>query len=439
MVECPDDLRDHGCRFRDDDCYPTHKTQEAASGTPMMLNNHTLIVSLVLISALMAIGLFAVSPRLEREGLRLWGAAMALVSIGWACIDGRGAIPNSLSIIVANTLFSASVSLELAAVYTYRGLNWPRGQCILPVLATLLAFSIIPTNDLRGHLFTSSIIFGSQFLMLSAVLYGDRTSRTGYAWRLLFISTTIMLPIMVLRGLAAHFGHIEFAGVRSPFMPNPIQLAAYISVMGTITLGSLGFILMTKERADREIQHLALTDPLTRTLNRRAFMDQAAQELSFSRRHELPLALIMLDVDHFKRINDRYGHLVGDDVLIELTRLLTSRLRKQDVFGRYGGEEFCILLPGTDGAGALAVAESLRLAVESAVFAAACGGVSVTISLGASTFSDAEMDPESSLTRLFGDADAALYQAKRGGRNRTSVSQPAGPSPMTAVEEPSEA
>lgn len=438
MVECANDMRDHGRHFRDDS-YFLRKAQEVVANIPMILDNHTLVVSLVLTSSLMAIGLFTVSPRFEREGLLLWGAAMALVSISWACIEVRGVIPDLVSIIAANTLFSASVSLELAAVYTYRGLNWPRRQCILPVLATLLAFSIIPTNDLSDHLLASSIILGSQFLMLAIALYDDSISRNGHAWRLLFISTVIMLPIMALRGFVAHFGYLEFAGVRSPFMPNPIQLAAYISVMGTITLGSLGFILMTKERADREIQHLALTDPLTRILNRRAFLDQAAQEVAFSRRHELPLALIMLDVDHFKRINDRYGHLVGDDVLIELTRLMASRLRKQDVFGRYGGEEFCILLPGTDDTGALAAAESLRMAVESAVFAAACGGVSVTISLGAGTFESSGMDPESALIRLFEDADASLYEAKRGGRNRTSVSQAADPSPMTVAEEPGEA
>ena len=414
---------------------------EDSGGGPdafMMLNNHTLIFSLMLISALMAISLFVVASRNEREGLRLWGAAMALISVGWMFIDARGSIPDTLSVILANTLFSASISLELAAVHEYRGLAWPRWQCVVPVLATILLFSVIPLDDLRDHLLVSSIIYGSQFSMLAIALYNDASSRGGHAWRLLFGATVIMLPILVLRGLMAHFSHLEFADVQSPFMLNPVQLGAYICVMTTITLGSLGFILMTKERADREIQHLALTDPLTRILNRRAFLDQAAHELSFSRRHRIPVALIMLDVDHFKRINDRHGHLVGDDVLIELSRLLTIHLRMQDILGRYGGEEFCILLPGTDGTGARTVAESLRLVVESTAFAPACGGISVTISLGAAVFDTDDANADANLTRLFEDADAALYQAKRQGRNRTSMGQQLlFPQHAAAVEEPS--
>jgi diguanylate cyclase (GGDEF)-like protein len=403
---------------------------------PMMLNNHTLIFSLMLISALMAISLFVVGSRDRREGLALWGAAMALISVGWMFVDARGSIPDMISITLANTLFSASISLELAAVHEYRGLTWSRWQYVAPVLATMLVFSLVPLNNLRDHLLVSSIIYGAQFLMLAIALYGDNSSRSGHAWWLLFGATLLMLPVMVLRGLAAHFGHLEFADLRSPVMPNPIQLATYICVMTTITLGSIGFILMTKERTDREIQHLAQTDPLTRLLNRRAFLNQAADELSFCRRHLLPLALIMLDVDHFKHINDRHGHLIGDDVLIELSRLLTARLRVRDILGRYGGEEFCILLPGTNNTGARAVAESMRQAVESTAFAAAFGGVAVTISLGVAVF-DITVDTDMNLTRLFEDADAALYQAKRQGRNCTSMNQPISSQRGAVMEEPS--
>ena len=390
----------------------------------MMLNNHTLIFSLMLISALMAIGLFTVASRFEREGLRLWGAAMAMLSIGWICVDARGSIPDIVSITFANTLFSASISLELAAVYEYRGLSYPRWQCVVPVLVTMLVFSLLAPDDLRDHLLVSSLILGTQFLMLAIALYRESDSHSGHAWQLLFAATLIMLPMLALRGLATHFGNIEFANVRSTYMPNPIQLATYICVMGTITLGSLGFILMTKERADREIQNLALTDPLTRLLNRRAFFNLAAQELAFSRRNGVPLALIMLDVDHFKHINDHHGHLVGDDVLIELSRLLTMRLRSQDILGRYGGEEFCILLPNTDDASAHIVAESLRTAVEFTVFAPACGGISVTVSLGLTAFEPSGTNSDdTNLTHLIEGADTALYQAKREGRNRTSTGQ----------------
>jgi len=386
----------------------------------MLLDNHTLIFSLMLVSATMSIGIFVASRQNEREGLRRWGAAMAVMAIAWLLVDTRGHIPDVASIVLANTLFSTAISLEIAAIYEYRGLPWPRWRCILPVAAIVTAFSVLPLQDMRGHFLASSLIYGVQLAILALALIEDKGLRTGHAWWLIFLTTISALPMMALRGLGAYFGHMKFATMQSRMMPNEIQLAIFVFLMVMITLGSLGFILMIKERADREIRKLALTDPLTGMLNRRAFMDHAEQELAFAQRNRLPLSVIMLDVDHFKAINDKHGHLVGDLVLINLVRQLARRLRAQDIIGRYGGEEFCILLPGTGDAGAHAAAESLRQVIESTTLAE---DISVTVSLGLSVYAPSPEHRDIDFSALIEDADRALYQAKREGRNRTIRSQ----------------
>ena len=386
----------------------------------MLLDNHTLIFSLMLVSAMMSVGMFVVSRQNEHEGLRHWGSAMAAMALGWALVEARGLIPDIASVMLANILFSTAISLKIAAIYEYRDLPWPRWPCIMPVVVIVVVFSVLPPHDLRGHIVANSLIYGVQLGTLAFALYEDRATRAGHAWWLIFLATVGALPIMLLRGLGAYFGHLKFADLQSQVAPNGVQLITFVFIMVMTILGSLGFILMIKERSDREVRKLALTDPLTGVLNRRAFVDHAEQELAFAQRNRLPLSVIMLDVDHFKAVNDRYGHLVGDLVLVNLVRHLARRLRAQDVIGRYGGEEFCILLPGTSDAGVHAAAESLRQVVESATFAE---DISMTISLGISVYTPSPEYRGIEFSAMLEDADSALYQAKREGRNRTVRSQ----------------
>jgi diguanylate cyclase (GGDEF)-like protein len=192
-----------------------------------------------------------------------------------------------------------------------------------------------------------------------------------------------------------------------------VQLLAFVAVMATALIGTIGFVLMVKERTDREILHMAMTDSLTQAPNRRALMQQAEQALA--RRSALPLALLMIDVDHFKRINDSHGHPAGDEVLRAVAALLAGRLRRPDILGRYGGEEFCVLAPETDRDGALKLAESLRATVAAAALAADATVLQVTISIG---FALCPPGAQRQLPELLAEADCALYAAKQAGRNR---------------------
>ncbi len=178
--------------------------------------------------------------------------------------------------------------------------------------------------------------------------------------------------------------------------------------------------LLHKLKSSRAIIHqqnqtlrtLATRDPLTDCLNRRALFEVFESQWSSSERFETPLSCIMVDIDYFKSINDKHGHATGDLVLQHVARTLSSIVRKSDFICRYGGEEFCILLPQIDLDGALMAAQRLRLAIEAQV----CAGIKVTASLGVSALSLGAPDPR----ELINQADIALYASKRQGRNRVT-------------------
>jgi diguanylate cyclase (GGDEF)-like protein len=163
-----------------------------------------------------------------------------------------------------------------------------------------------------------------------------------------------------------------------------------------------------------EVFRLSTTDGLTQVLNRRYFMEQLGRELARARRYHRPLGLILLDVDHFKQVNDEHGHLAGDHLLKQLAALLRGNLRQEDLIGRYGGEEFVVALPEIDGEGATRLAEKVRRLVQDARPRFEEDEIPVTVSVGVTALAD-DMDDAEALLRA---ADERVYQAKRDGRNR---------------------
>ncbi len=174
--------------------------------------------------------------------------------------------------------------------------------------------------------------------------------------------------------------------------------------------------ITVRKQAEQRLELLAATDPLTGASNRRRFGEALRMEIARSRRYGAPLSLIVLDVDHFKRINDSLGHPTGDRVLVELAKLIAGNVREMDVFARLGGEEFAILAPNCDAVCVRQFAEKLRKAVEAHVFP---GVGLLTCSFGVAEYRDDD-DPET----LIEHADAALYRAKGEGRNRVVIAGP---------------
>lgn len=211
---------------------------------------------------------------------------------------------------------------------------------------------------------------------------------------------------------------MEFTAVRKNGEQFPVERAVAAFQMGEewYAVGSLRDITERKQ-ADAQLHRMAETDGLTGIYNRRHFLHLAELELERVTRHQHNLAFLMIDVDRFKSINDTYGHSVGDKVLQRLTQVMRESLRKIDIFGRLGGEEFAVLMPQTDEQQARHAAERLREAVQQSRVVIAQGEVTFTVSIGIQALST-EAD---TLDLLMKRADEALYQAKEGGRNQVVI------------------
>jgi two-component system cell cycle response regulator len=176
-----------------------------------------------------------------------------------------------------------------------------------------------------------------------------------------------------------------------------------------------------QEQLLRQLYEASVTDALTGASNREAFDTQLRMELSYARRHSTDCSLVLFDVDHFKKVNDTYGHPVGDEVLVELSKATRRLVRNEDLFARYGGEEFALILRGIPLDGARVVGERLRERIAEVSIATDKGPLRVTVSVGCASAGTTE-DPTAEA--LLQAADRRLYAAKRGGRNRVVVVDP---------------
>ena len=190
-----------------------------------------------------------------------------------------------------------------------------------------------------------------------------------------------------------------------------------------IRLGATTTLKFTyQDKLDESFQQqmidAALRDGLTRTYNKKFFQDRLETEFAYARRHKTMLSLVMFDVDYFKRVNDTYGHLAGDAVLVHLARITQATIRTEDVLARYGGEEFAVICRGIALLNAGVLGERLRARVEQENFDYQGSRLPVTISVGVAALPEANAATPSELVR---DADSALYEAKRSGRNRVCL------------------
>jgi diguanylate cyclase (GGDEF)-like protein len=187
--------------------------------------------------------------------------------------------------------------------------------------------------------------------------------------------------------------------------------------VGSTTILKFTYADELEESFQQRMHDAALYDGPTKACNKRHFLHRLDTEVAYAKRHAAPLSLLMLDVDHFKQVNDRHGHLAGDHVLATLAQIVRGTIRSEDLLARYGGEEFAVLCRGTPIENALALAERLRAKVETFLFVPHRQRIPVTISVGVAAW----FDQPDSATQLIADADAALYKAKAGGRNRVVV------------------
>ena len=204
---------------------------------------------------------------------------------------------------------------------------------------------------------------------------------------------------------------------------NPIQKST-LRNSDFLKIGSVIFKFLTGTSIEssyyEEIYRLTIIDALTGIHNHRYLTEFLEREVARSSRHHLPLSVLLLDIDHFKNVNDEFGHPMGDAVLRELTQRIRPYIRREELFARYGGEEFMIIMPNTLLEKAMTFSEKIRNAIESAPFTSRNLSLSLTISIGVSSFhGNQKMDPD----QLIKQSDFNLYQAKKAGRNNVIGSQ----------------
>jgi len=370
-------------------------------------------VMLVISTVLTALALAAGTRAGRAAGFGKWSLGLGLYAAGWVLVALRGALPDVVSVALADALLAASLCLQLAAVIEFGGRKAPRALW-LPAPALFLA--VLPLlGDYAGLTALVSLVCAALLGLTAAAALrlGERGGSTRWILAVACDAAAMAIAVRAASVWLLPEAHPDI------FASSSLDQVVFVALFAVSVVGSLAFLLMQRERAERELQRLAAFDPLTEVLNRRAFMEFARRELSRARRSQEPCTLLMLDLDHFKRVNDEHGHAVGDRVLVECAAALRAALRAADLIGRYGGEEFCVLLPRTGLEEALETAERLRAAVA----ARPLGGLerSLTVSIGAAPC--ATQDPLS-LDAAFARADEALYRAKARGRDRVVASVP---------------
>ena len=381
------------------------------------IENRILLFSLCTISATIAFTfLFAASSE-ERNGMRKWAFALISDSASWLMFALHFESAGTMAMLLLTGAIFLSIlalSFKLAAIYEYCDQTSPRWLPALPLAALAINLVFIATGPEWARITFNSLMFAALTLAIALRLKHDPVHE-GRRPRLLVTGSQYVIAILLLLRAtnAVHGGSLRFPGLSSTVS----QSVGFLLMTSLSITATMGFILLLKRRSDQEIRSLAMTDVLTGIYNRRAFIQRAEQECALAQRNGIPLALLMIDVDHFKQINDLYGHPIGDKVLLEIATLLGERLRKQDTLARYGGEEFCVLLPGTDETGAFSIAENLRRTISATSFNASAAAISTTISIGVSVRAPSHTPFQEDFHCLLSAADAALYQAKHDGRN----------------------
>ena len=280
-------------------------------------------------------------------------------------------------------------------------------------VAPLLAIGISIAGLLAEIVFFDGVALSLHFNFLliaglAVIFVGlDKPLRLGAV-----LSLNLLLFLLCETGVIAHINRTVVIG------DDAVRLLRFTTILSVVITVSVFLVLSerTARRSETALERLAATDSLTGIPNRMSFINATRREIARTERAGESLALMVMDIDYFKRINDTHGHPVGDDVLRIVGQGLASLLRSQDLVARVGGEEFAICCSGTEGQSLLELCERIRRHFGESVVRTYRGDVSLTVSIGV-----AEREPGEPYEALFARADAALYASKRGGRNQVTA------------------
>ena len=383
----------------------------------MLLHIPTLMLTLLLgfLLLTLALGVSQKGVRARPE-IRRWTQGCWALLAGFAALAARAVMPLELSVIAGNLLICLGLAFYAQALHLLlRGNAGPRALMqVQPAIALALVLMLDwPLNQRTALL---SLVYAALMGAGVAVIvrHGWHAERS---LRAVALTMVLAMAAHALRAVHAWLNPDDYTDLMQASLGQGLTfLVAFICLLGA----GFGFVLAVFERVASQMEDMATHDGLTGCWNRSTTDTLLAHELRRARRAGTPVAFVLLDLDHFKQVNDRHGHRTGDAVLRAFADVVRQRLRASDVFGRTGGEEFGLVLPATDAAGARWLVETVRRAVEALELTASDGGAPVKVTVSAGV---AVADAQSSLSgdRLYGQADQSLYEAKRAGRNRVEV------------------
>jgi len=351
-------------------------------------------------------------PAMLGPSMREWMLGISLQALSWVLVAVRDLIPDFFTVVFANALLSVGYALLVDA--TRRFIGRRGGHKALYVLVVInICVQVFFTYEIpstRVRILVGSFLFAAMLpLALGPLLDAYHESRRR-SYLLTAAAFAILLGVMLVRLI--HEG-LNAQGLQNAFLSTPMQAFVFGGLAFFPAVATLGFLLMCSSRLYQELERQATVDALTGINNRRTLGELAARAVASAHRHKRSLAVLLIDADHFKRINDVFGHEVGDEALQLISATLQCALRTEDLFGRLGGEEFVVVLPEADEDAARIGAERLRHAIEQVDFSAQHRPIPLRISIGVSV-----IEAGDDFAALLRRADQAMYAAKRSGRNR---------------------
>ena len=382
----------------------------------------TLFILTVLINIIIAF-IMAIYWRTQKTyaGFGYWTLANVAMTVTFSLFALKGIAPEFVTVVIANT------SAVSGAFFRYAGVRFFWGaeslphlrfhQTVVAVCALLLTYYTCIDDNIVLRLFAVRLIISGYFLATARNMIKGATQGYPYeAWTLALLN---LVYATLMMGRA--FEWLIFPEARHLLIASSMSTLYFSSILLLEVTTALLFLMLNSQRLAKnllqmqgDLEKLAASDMLTGLYNRRKLEEVCTAALTHARVHNRPSALLLIDLDHLKQMNDTFGHPAGDALLNTVVKTIRSQLRDQDILGRLGGDEFVVVLPATPEDAAKTFADQIRQSVQCQPFLWEDQEMAMSISVGVAALSDADCNWQDWLKR----ADTNLYQAKKGGRNQ---------------------
>ncbi len=378
--------------------------------TALTLDVKTIFFAQVTINLILGLALWFSSLGRYQKGLYYFIGLFIAQAVTQFLYIFRGVLPDLVTIVLANTLLIASYNLGYLGYCQFFNRKVNNWFVILPIAVILVVFTVY-INNFTVRAVTLGLVSAAQYLIQFLLVLSIKENAIKRSKPILLCGYGLVIVLFTIRAIYILLNPTELTSLLDPMWLNTLTLFASIP---SILFIALGVILMISDRLLDENRELATRDSLTHVFNRRTFSDLAIRELARAQRSDHHTSLLMLDIDHFKVVNDTYGHPIGDEALIHLVKIIKDSVRMQDLYGRWGGEEFVILLAETDAEEARQIAERLRQRIADSTLVINNTTIKMTVSIGIAAIHGSAR-PE--LVCMIEQADKAMYDAKHAGRN----------------------